>query len=55
MIARSTLAHWVGQTGVRLQPLVDALRKAMLTEGVIHADETRYLDDGAVPIDNKQV
>ena len=26
-IARSTLAQWVGQTGVRLQPLVDALRE----------------------------
>lgn len=26
-IARSTLAQWVGQTGVQLQPLVDALLK----------------------------
>ena len=25
-IARSTLAQWVGQCGVQLQPLVDALR-----------------------------
>jgi len=40
MIARSTLAQWVGQTGVHLQPLVDALREATLAEGVIHADET---------------
>ena len=39
-IARSTLAQWVGQTGVRLQPLVDALREAVLNQGVIHADET---------------
>ncbi len=39
-IARSTLAQWVGQTGVRLQPLVDALREAVLKQGVIHADET---------------
>ena len=39
-IARSTLAQWVGQTGVRLQPLVDALREALLSQGVIHADET---------------
>ena len=39
-IARSTLAQWVGQTGVQLQPLVDALREAVLAEGVIHADET---------------
>ncbi|WP_409307992.1 IS66 family transposase [Pseudomonas putida] len=39
-IARSTLAQWVGQTGVRLQPLVDALREAVLNQDVIHADET---------------
>src|SRR3546814_863056 len=39
-IARSTLAQWVGQTGVQLQPLVDALREAVLAQGVIHADET---------------
>lgn len=39
-IARSNLAQWVGQTGVRLQPLVDALREAVLSQGVIHADET---------------
>lgn len=31
-IARSTLAQWVGQTGVRLQPLVDALREAVLNQ-----------------------
>src|SRR3546814_21177820 len=40
MIARSTLAQWVEQTGVQLQPLVDALREAVLAEGVIHADAT---------------
>ncbi len=40
MIARSTLAQWVGETGVQLHPLVDALREAVLAEGVIHADET---------------
>lgn len=39
-IARSTLAQWVGTCGVRLQPLVDALRDAVLEHGVIHADET---------------
>ena len=39
-IARSTLAQWVVQTGVQLQPLVDALREAMLAQRVIHADET---------------
>ena len=39
-IARSTLAQWVGQTGVRLQPLVDVLRETVLSQGVVHADET---------------
>ena len=39
-IARSTLAQWVGQTGVQLQPLVDALREAVMAHRVIHADET---------------
>ena len=39
-ILRSTLAQWVGQTGVQLQPLVDALREAVLAQRVVHADET---------------
>ena len=39
-IPRSTLAQWVGQTGVQLQPLVDALREAVLAQKVVHADET---------------
>jgi transposase len=39
-IARSTLAQWVGACGVQLQPLVDALRKELLTQSVLHADET---------------
>lgn len=39
-IARSTLAQWVGVCGVALQPLVDALKEAMLTHRVLHADET---------------
>jgi transposase len=39
-IPRSTLAQWVGQCGVQLQPLVDALRELMLARGVLHADET---------------
>ena len=39
-IPRSTLAQWVGSCGVQLQPLVDALRQAMLERGVLHADET---------------
>jgi transposase len=39
-IARSTLAQWVGECGVQLQPLVDALAAQMLTQRVLHADET---------------
>ena len=39
-IPRSTLAQWVGVTGVQLQPLVDALRDVVLRQLVIHADET---------------
>ena len=39
-IPRSTLANWVGQCGVQLQPLVDALKAVMLTRPVLHADET---------------
>jgi transposase len=39
-IPRSTLAQWVGACGVRLQPLVDALRTVLLERAVLHADET---------------
>jgi len=39
-IPRSTLAQWVGVCGVQLQPLVDALKSAMLQSSVLHADET---------------
>ena len=39
-IPRSTLAQWVGVTGVQLQPLVDALRDVVLGQQVIHTDET---------------
>ena len=39
-IPRSTLAQWVGVCGVRLQPLVDALRAMLLERAVLHADET---------------
>jgi transposase len=48
-IARSTLASWVGVCGVRLQPLVDALKSEMLQGSVVHADETPVatLDPGA--------
>jgi transposase len=39
-ISRSTLATWVGECGVQLQPLVDALAAELLKHGVLHADET---------------
>jgi transposase len=39
-LPRSTLAQWVGQCGVQLQPLIDALKAEMLTHTVLHADET---------------
>lgn len=39
-LARSTLADWVGISGVHLQPLADALRQAILAHRVVHADET---------------
>lgn len=39
-IPQSTLGAWVGVSGMRLQPLVDALREELLQEGVLHADET---------------
>jgi len=39
-LPRSTLAQWVGTCGVRLQPLVDALKAEILSRSVLHADET---------------
>nr|WP_067286332.1 IS66 family transposase [Marinobacterium profundum] len=39
-IPRSTLAEWIGRCGVQLQPLIEALRDALLKETVLHADET---------------
>jgi transposase len=39
-IPRATLAAWVGQCGVQLQPLVDALKDELLGCAVLHADET---------------
>ena len=39
-LARSSLAEWVGVCGVRLQPLGDALRDAILAQPILHADET---------------
>jgi hypothetical protein len=38
-IPRSTLAQWVGTCGMRLQPLVDALKTEVLRHRVLHADE----------------
>jgi transposase len=40
LIARSTLAQWVGECGVQLQPLVDSLAAELLRQPVLHADET---------------
>jgi len=39
-LPRSTLAQWVGACGVRLRPLVDAMKALLLTRAVLHADET---------------
>ncbi|MCL4759544.1 MAG: IS66 family transposase [Rhodocyclaceae bacterium] len=48
-IPQSTLAQWVGQSGVHLQPLVDELKAELLAHPVLHADETpvAMLDPGA--------
>ena len=40
VIARSTLAQWVGECGLQLQPLVGALAAELLRHNVLHADET---------------
>ena len=40
VIARSTLAQWVGECGALLQPLVDALADELRRHVVLHADET---------------
>ena len=39
-IARSSMAQWLGICGVRLAQLVQALKEHILSQGVIHADET---------------
>lgn len=39
-IPRSTLAQWVGACGVRLAPLVEAMKAQLLSRPVLHADET---------------
>jgi transposase len=48
-IPRSTLAAWVGACGLQFQPLVDALKAALIEHGVLHADETpvQMLNPGA--------
>ncbi len=47
-LKRAMLSEWVGRVGLALQPLVDALRKQLLTEDILHADETplQVLDPG---------
>jgi len=40
ILARSTLAEWVGRTGVALQPLVDRLIELLLKRGTLHVDES---------------
>lgn len=39
-LPRSTLAQWVGICGVKLAPLVEAMKAELLTRTVLHADET---------------
>lgn len=39
-LERSTLAGWVGQTAALLDPLVEALRKDVLSSLVLHGDDT---------------
>ena len=39
-IPRSTQAGWVGQSGVSLEPLVAAMRRVILQESYLQADET---------------
>ena len=39
-LPRSTLGAWIGVCGLRLQPLVDALKAHVLSCPVVHADET---------------
>ncbi len=48
-LSRTTLAEWIGVIGLRLQPLVDALRTRLLNTSVLHADETpvAQLEPGA--------
>ena len=47
-LSRSTLAEWVGRTGVALEPLVDRLTGYLRQGDSLHADETpvQQLDPG---------
>lgn len=47
-LSRSTMAEWVGRSGVALQPLVDRLTWHLLQGNMLHADETpvAQLDPG---------
>jgi len=49
ILSRSTLAEWVGRSGVALQPLVDRLTELLLERSTLHADETpvAQLDPGS--------
>ncbi|MEO8010551.1 MAG: IS66 family transposase [Dokdonella sp.] len=48
-LSRTTLAEWIGVVGLRLQPLVAALKAKLKQSPILHADETpvRQLDPGA--------
>ena len=39
-LPRSSMAQWIGICGVRLAPLVEALKQYTLGHSVVHADET---------------
>ncbi|MEM7504832.1 MAG: IS66 family transposase [Pseudomonadota bacterium] len=39
-LARASLANWMVKTGELLQPVINLMREELLTQGVIHADET---------------
>lgn len=39
-LAQSTMGDWVGRTGFHLTPLWDELKKRLLSQSVLHADET---------------
>ena len=51
ILARSTLAEWVGRTGVALQPLAYRLIEILLKRGTLHVDESvpRRRTGGEIP------